>query len=357
MFIVLQWNPTPQHGLEILNRVLMKNVVAVIIGLIFVLSPALNAQQQLTILKAVYTGGDVQKDVTPFLSKAVRDGQLLFDVGNQSLGGDPAFGKSKALTVVYRTASGDFSLTAHEGEKLSIPSPKAIRVSNANQETSKQNAPTNSEQSTPAEIKQPTTHRAAPDGIFFLLKRTSVSTDSGIVGLPPGTRVERISESDGKLKVKFGEQEFEIEKSLLTNDLDIAGGMASQDAQTQHALFVKGQEDQKKLAAKSKASEKAKEMHIEINQVVSGGVLADLLTKRYTEAVADRAASNGLGGNVYRPDDGLYYERSGNTAFIQGVNGGVEGKQLAIKAYPDGTYTFTDTQGASRTVEKWVAVQ
>ena len=47
----------------------MQRAITVIFGLLCVLSPALKAQQQLTILKAIYTGGDVHQDVIPFKHK------------------------------------------------------------------------------------------------------------------------------------------------------------------------------------------------------------------------------------------------------------------------------------------------
>ena len=328
-------------------------------ALLCILSPAVNAQQPLTILNAVYSGGNVQRDVTPFLSKQVRGGQVQFDVGNHTLGGDPYFGKTKTLTVLYRIASGDFTITANEGERLVIPNSKAVRVAPANQILATQTPSSSSSQTSPVAIEQPASRRLAPDGIYYLLQRTSVSTDSGIASIPPGTRVERVGESDGKLKVKAGEQEFEIEKSLLTNDLDIATATASQDSQRLAAVRLKVQEGQMQLqkirdrgVAQTKASEKAKELHIEINQVISGGVLADPLNKEYTEVVGN---STGNGGGT--SGGGVYYERSWKVIFVQGITGVAEGKQMTIKAYEDGTYTYSDTRGASRTVDKWVLVQ
>ncbi len=82
-------------------------------------------------------------------------------------------------------------------------------------------------------------------------------------------------------------------------------------------------------AAKAKAAEelkaRTKTFYIEVNQVLSGGVLAS---------------------------------PTGATIFVQGVNvkGLAEGNLLEIRAYRDGTYSFTDTRGASRTVEKWISV-
>ncbi|HWB61257.1 MAG TPA: hypothetical protein VG733_17380 [Chthoniobacteraceae bacterium] len=91
--------------------------------------PSSNAQQPLTIVKAVYASGDVQRDVTSLITGMIRGGQIITDVNNDKLGGDPNPGKSKILTVDYRTAAGEFTLTATEGQTLVIPNPKATPVS------------------------------------------------------------------------------------------------------------------------------------------------------------------------------------------------------------------------------------
>ena len=337
-----------------------QNVASVILGLFLVLSPAAKAQQQLTIVKAVFGAGDVQRDVTPYVSAKVQGGQLQIKADSQSLGGDPAFGKVKTLTVYYRTTSGDFSIAAKENENLTIPNPNAVALAPANQIA----APVSQVSANPSLPSAP--RRLAPDGVFYLLKNVSVTTDSGVMGFAPGTRVDRVGESDGKLKVKAGDQEFEVDKSSVTNDLDIAALAARQDNQSQAALaaWQNGQEAQvAKQAAQANAEAKAsqdaekmkaqaKEMRLAIIQVVSGGVLADPMQMDAPEG--DSLASEGGGGYV---SSVVSYSRSGKTIFVQGVNGAAEGQAVTVKAYRDGTFTYTTALGASSTVEKWVVVQ
>jgi hypothetical protein len=108
-----------------------KHFITVALAALF--STATAFPGQLTILKAVYIGGDVQRDVTPLLVQNVKEGQLIFLVGNQKLGGDPFFGKVKTLTVQYRIDSADFTVTAREGERLVLPNSRAIPIASTSQ--------------------------------------------------------------------------------------------------------------------------------------------------------------------------------------------------------------------------------
>ena len=100
-------------------------------GLIATLFAMAASAGQLEIIKAVYTGGDVHRDVTSLLAEKVREGNLQFQVGNGALGGDPCFGKVKSLAVVYRTEGGDFNITAREGERLVLPEARNIAIAPA----------------------------------------------------------------------------------------------------------------------------------------------------------------------------------------------------------------------------------
>jgi hypothetical protein len=75
--------------------------------------------------------------------------------------------------------------------------------------------------------------RLAPEGTFFLLQRTSLPIDSGVIGFPPGTKVMLIEQVDSVSTVTDGEYQFKVPSSQLTNDLDIAASVASADYATQ----------------------------------------------------------------------------------------------------------------------------
>ena len=78
----------------------------------------------------------------------------------------------------------------------------------------------------------PPQKRLAPDGIFFLLRKKSVETDAGIVGLRPGARV--IRQADGKFSVEG--MVVALEPGEITNDLDLAAHVAGADARAQAAI-------------------------------------------------------------------------------------------------------------------------
>ncbi len=260
---------------------MFNKLIPITLGVLCVLTGTLKAQQQLTILKAIYTGGDVQRDVTPVLTKQVRDGEVQFEVSNEPLGGDPCFGKVKTLTVLYRNASGDFTITANEGERLIIPNLKALPLSATNNQASvNQNQATNLPQSTPVESTQSTASRLAPDGIYYLVERVKVRTSDGLIALPPGTRVERVSDSITTLKVKAGEQEFEVSKSSLTNDLDVAKARQAGHETTQAQL---------RAAATQTMDISAEGNHVQIHGIVVKPAAKGLLiaTKKATGEIRD----------------------------------------------------------------------
>jgi len=71
--------------------------------------------------------------------------------------------------------------------------------------------------------------RLAPEGTFFLLQRTSLPIDSGVIGFAPGTKVTLVEQTDSVSTVTDGEYQFKVPSSQLTNDLDLAASVASAD--------------------------------------------------------------------------------------------------------------------------------
>jgi hypothetical protein len=82
--------------------------------------------------------------------------------------------------------------------------------------------------------------RLAPEGIFFVLQRTSLPIDSGVIGFAPGTKVTLVEQVNSVSTVTDGEYQFKVPSSQLTNDLDIAASVASADynAQAQIAELI-----------------------------------------------------------------------------------------------------------------------
>ncbi len=63
---------------------------------------------------------------------------------------------------------------------------------------------------------------AAP-GVFYVVERTSVATDSGVRALNPGEEVRLLQRlPNGKMKVRMSDMEFEVKETQVTNDLEAA---------------------------------------------------------------------------------------------------------------------------------------
>jgi hypothetical protein len=79
----------------------------------------------------------------------------------------------------------------------------------------------------------PVTHRLAPAGIYLATEYMSVQSPGGITGIPPGTRLKLVQDMGEVVRVTTGQVQFDTDKYLLTNDLDIAAEVSSRDAAAQ----------------------------------------------------------------------------------------------------------------------------
>jgi hypothetical protein len=70
---------------------------------------------------------------------------------------------------------------------------------------------------------------------LFLTERISISTEDGLVGIPPGTRALVIARKEGVTTVKVRSQQFDVEPYQFTTDLNAATALARQDAAAQKA--------------------------------------------------------------------------------------------------------------------------
>jgi hypothetical protein len=75
----------------------------------------------LRIVKAFYGVNDRTNDVTRMLREMVRENSLFLQVNNRNLGGDPAVGADKVLTVIYRYNGREETVMVKEGRELRIP--------------------------------------------------------------------------------------------------------------------------------------------------------------------------------------------------------------------------------------------
>src|SRR5271170_770640 len=75
----------------------------------------------LQITRAYYGLNNRTNDVTQLLRGMVRNGTLAVQVNNNNMGGDPAKGGDKVLTVIYRFQGREQTSTVKEGNMLRIP--------------------------------------------------------------------------------------------------------------------------------------------------------------------------------------------------------------------------------------------
>jgi hypothetical protein len=68
----------------------------------------------------------------------------------------------------------------------------------------------------------PVAKHLAPEGVYYLLQRVGVTTKAGVSSVSAGTIVTLVKDLGDKLRVTDGETEFEVERSKLTNDMDVA---------------------------------------------------------------------------------------------------------------------------------------
>jgi Domain of unknown function (DUF3395) len=75
----------------------------------------------LMIVRGYYGLNNQTKDVTQRLRIMSRNGTLVVQVNNANMGGDPAVGANKVLTVTYRYQGREQTSTVKEGNTLRIP--------------------------------------------------------------------------------------------------------------------------------------------------------------------------------------------------------------------------------------------
>ena len=75
----------------------------------------------LQITRAYYGLNNRTMDVTRTLQSMARNGSLVVPVNNNTMGGDPARGADKVLTVIYRFQGRERTSTVKEGNTLRIP--------------------------------------------------------------------------------------------------------------------------------------------------------------------------------------------------------------------------------------------
>lgn len=78
--------------------------------------------------------------------------------------------------------------------------------------------------------------KPAPEGTYFLRRYLSVTTDSGIFGKAPGTKVTLINRDGAIMHVSDGVNQFDVSEADVTNDMDMAATLSANDRSRQNGL-------------------------------------------------------------------------------------------------------------------------
>ena len=107
----------------------------------------------------------------------------------------------------------------------------------------------------PVVLATPIPRRLAPEGVYYLTQKISVTNNDGVVGFPPGTEVRRVSQSSNGMIVRTrnGVQTV-LQDYQITNDLDIATQVARGDAAAQQAAAQARSRDAAARAAQEAAT-------------------------------------------------------------------------------------------------------
>ena len=79
---------------------------------------------------------------------------------------------------------------------------------------------------TPVPTPTPVAHRYAPEGVFYVTEDVNVKLKGGMMGVAAGTEVKMIKDNGDVAQVSDGTTQFDIKKSQMTNDLDVAAAIA-----------------------------------------------------------------------------------------------------------------------------------
>jgi hypothetical protein len=96
----------------------------------------------------------------------------------------------------------------------------------------------------------------APGGIYYLTQRIPVTTDSGVIGDPPGTKVTVVS-TGPTIRVTDGQNQFEVQPGQITNDPGVAARLYYSDRAAQSLDSSERAAAAQQLQEQQEASQKA----------------------------------------------------------------------------------------------------
>ena len=84
-------------------------------------------------------------------------------------------------------------------------------------------------------LNPPPSRKAVP-GFLYVLRYVSTTTETGLVGVGPGTRLALLDRGRTKSTLTDGTNDFVVENEYVTDDMDAAAMAARTDSQSQAAL-------------------------------------------------------------------------------------------------------------------------
>ena len=107
---------------------------------------------------------------------------------------------------------------------------------------------------TPLPTPTPFVHRYAPAGVFFVTEDFTAHITGGLVGIAAGTQVKQLKDNGDTAQVTDGTTPFEIKKTMLTNDLDVAAAIIKRSLAVEASTNA-ARAEQDAVAAKQQAEQ------------------------------------------------------------------------------------------------------
>ena len=180
-------------------------------------------------------------------------------------------GEGASVSAVH---SSDLKKETITPEAMSEPAPGALNVAT---------------QPLPASPTE-TAKRLAPTGVYYVVQGFSITTDEGVKGVRPGTKVTLIKDGGASLRVSDGPQEFDVRRELLTNDLDLAAKVSFVQNAHQTALADTTTKQDQSVAATREQNNRDAQAGIETGQR-NAALQTLLLREGYLNAEATRIQS------------------------------------------------------------------
>src|SRR5207249_9531957 len=192
------------------------------------------SQPVIQVSQATYGAASQQIDVTAKVQSLVQRGQMNVLVGNHLFGTDPAFGKVKTLSVLFSSDGVRYRSDIREGEPLSLATHTVDRPSIGTQTQSTRIEPAAGPAvpvaAAPAGLSEST---LTPGTTLWLLKRQSITTKTGVIGILPGSQISLVQDNGPAVTVTDGTHTFEMPRTQLTIDPTIAEQTAAADYASQ----------------------------------------------------------------------------------------------------------------------------